>query len=90
MFVTYDGQNIKKYGTHLDRAKTAYIPASTFKIANALIGLENHKATSTEIFKWDGKPRFLKHGTKILLWAKPCKHLQCLYIKNWHVVLVQA
>ena len=30
VFVTYDGQNIKKYGTHLDRAKTAYIPASTF------------------------------------------------------------
>ena len=64
VFVTYDGQNIKKYGTHLDRAKTAYIPASTFKIANALIGLENHKATSTEIFKWDGKPRFFKAWDK--------------------------
>lgn len=60
VFVTYDGQNIKEYGTHLDRAKTAYIPASTFKIANALIGLENNKATSTEVFKWDGQPRVFK------------------------------
>jgi beta-lactamase class D OXA-58 len=60
VFVTYDGQNIKEYGPHLDRAKTAYIPASTFKIANALIGLENNKATSTEVFKWDGQPRVFK------------------------------
>ena len=64
VFVTFDGQKIQAYGTNLDRAKTAYIPASTFKIANALIGLENGKASSIEVFKWDGQPKFIKSWEK--------------------------
>ncbi|POZ09075.1 OXA-143 family carbapenem-hydrolyzing class D beta-lactamase OXA-231 [Acinetobacter baumannii] len=51
------GKNISTYGNNLTRAHTEYVPASTFKMLNALIGLENHKATTTEIFKWDGKKR---------------------------------
>ena len=57
VFVTYDGSQLKSYGNDLSRAKTQYIPASTFKMLNALIGLQHHKATNTEIFKWDGKKR---------------------------------
>lgn len=59
VFVTFDGQSIKSYGSNLSRTDTAYIPASTFKMANALIGLEHGKATASEVFKWDGKPQFI-------------------------------
>lgn len=57
VFVTYDGVQYQSYGTDLSRAETEYIPASTFKILNALIGLQHQKATSTEVFKWDGQKR---------------------------------
>lgn len=57
VFVTYDGQHFQSYGNALQRADTAYVPASTFKMLNALIGLQNHKATNTEVFKWDGQKR---------------------------------
>lgn len=57
VFVTYDGQELQRYGNDLARADHAYIPASTFKILNALIGLEHQKASTTELFKWDGTPR---------------------------------
>lgn len=57
VFVTYDGKNFKSYGNDLIRAEQAYIPASTFKMLNALIGLQHHQATITEIFKWDGEKR---------------------------------
>ena len=57
VFVTYDGVQYQSYGTDLSRAHTAYIPASTFKILNALIGLQHHKATTTEVFPWDGRKR---------------------------------
>ena len=40
------------------RARQRYLPASTFKIANALIGLEVGSITDeNEIFPWDGKPK---------------------------------
>ncbi len=43
------------------RASTAYIPASTFKIPNAIIGLETGVIKDErQIFKWDGKPRAMK------------------------------
>ena len=41
------------------RAKRGYLPASTFKVPNALIGLEvGSIADENEIFKWDGKPKW--------------------------------
>ncbi len=44
-----------------NRAVTPFIPASTFKIPNALIALETGVINdSHQIFKWDGKPRGLK------------------------------
>jgi beta-lactamase class D len=40
------------------RAKQRFLPASTFKIANALIGLEVGSITDeNEVFHWDGKPK---------------------------------
>lgn len=57
VFVTFDGTQLKSYGNDLSHAKTQYIPASTFKMLNALIGLQNAKATNTEVFKWNGEKR---------------------------------
>ncbi|WP_416202345.1 class D beta-lactamase [Acinetobacter sp. ANC 4470] len=57
VFVTFDGQNYHSYGNDLQRAKNSYIPASTFKILNALIGLQHKKVTNTEVFKWNGEKR---------------------------------
>ncbi len=46
---------------NIARAKTEYIPASTFKIASSLIGLETGAIKNEfQIFKWDGKPRRIK------------------------------
>lgn len=50
-------QQVQVYGNDLNRAGTEYVPASTFKMLNALIGLQHGKATTNEIFKWDGKKR---------------------------------
>ena len=41
------------------RARRGYLPASTFKVPNALIGLEvGSIADENEVFKWDGKPKW--------------------------------
>ena len=50
-------QQIQVYDNDLSRAGTEYVPASTFKMLNVLIGLQHGKATTNEIFKWDGKKR---------------------------------
>lgn len=57
VFVTFDGQNYHSYGNDLQRAQSAYVPASTFKMLNALIGLQHKKVTTTEVFKWNGEKR---------------------------------
>ncbi|EPQ0793905.1 OXA-24 family carbapenem-hydrolyzing class D beta-lactamase [Acinetobacter baumannii] len=57
VIIIKEDKNLSTYGNALERANTEYVPASTFKMLNALIGLENHKATTNEIFKWDGKKR---------------------------------
>jgi len=57
ILVIQRGQQIRVYGNDLSRADTEYVPASTFKMLNALIGLQHGKATTNEIFKWDGKKR---------------------------------
>ncbi|HCW4954758.1 TPA: OXA-24 family carbapenem-hydrolyzing class D beta-lactamase [Acinetobacter baumannii] len=57
VIIIKEGKNLSTYGNALARANKEYVPASTFKMLSALIGLENHKATTNEIFKWDGKKR---------------------------------
>ncbi|WP_412728023.1 penicillin-binding transpeptidase domain-containing protein [Arcobacter sp. 15-2] len=47
------------------RAIKRYIPASTFKIPNTLIALEERAIKDEyEIIKWDGKKRFYKPWNK--------------------------
>ncbi|HGJ5865710.1 class D beta-lactamase [Arsenophonus nasoniae] len=60
----YDGKSINNYGNDTKRATIQYVPASTFKIVNALIALKNQKVTVKEIFKWDGQPRYLSSWNK--------------------------
>lgn len=44
-----------------DRNKKPFLPASTFKIPNTLIALEEGAISSPdEVFKWDGEVRFVK------------------------------
>lgn len=52
----YDtGEGVLRCGD-LDRCRRGYIPASTFKITNALIAAENGVVTSTETpLRWDGQ-----------------------------------
>lgn len=58
VFVSYDGQSFRSYGNAIERADQMFIPASTFKILNALIGLQHHQTQPNEIFRWNGEKRF--------------------------------
>ena len=52
---------------NLARASKEYLPASTFKIPNAIIGLETGVIKNEhQIFKWDGKPRAMKQWERDL------------------------
>lgn len=54
----------------LKRASAPYLPASTFKICNALIALETGAVASVdERFEWDGKERSIG-GKPIAAWNK--------------------
>jgi beta-lactamase class D len=46
--------------------KKVFLPASTFKVPNTLIGLETGIININTIFKWDGKKRKLKIWEKDL------------------------
>ena len=60
-FVIYDLNAGQMSGYNGARAAEQFIPASTFKIANSLIGLETGVVTSVdEILPYGGKPQFLK------------------------------
>ncbi|MEW6730639.1 MAG: class D beta-lactamase [Acidobacteriota bacterium] len=57
-FLFYDLQTDKYLGYNLKRAKTGFIPASTFKIPNSLIALElGIVKDAEEILSWDGVER---------------------------------
>lgn len=59
-FVLYDSNNRKFVRYNSERAKQPLIPASTFKIANSLVGLETGIIPDENfVFKWDGKKRLL-------------------------------
>lgn len=66
-FVLYDSNNKKFTRYNPERAKKQFIPASTFKIANTLIGLETGVLPDENyVFKWNGESRFLKDWEKDL------------------------
>ncbi len=57
-FVLLEPANDRYLVLNESRAKQGFIPASTFKIPNALIGLEiGSIADENEVFHWDGKPK---------------------------------
>jgi len=62
----YDSKNDEYFSNDFKRAKTGFMPASTFKIPNTIIGLETSVLSDSTIFKWDGKPRRLKIWDKDL------------------------
>ncbi len=70
VLVTYDGKTIQTYGNALNRADQRYIPASTFKMLNALIGIQHHKTSPNEVFKWDGQKRAFTSWEKDLTLAE--------------------
>lgn len=57
-FLLYDLQKNEYLGYDLKRAKTPFIPASTYKIFNSLVALETGVVRDeNEILKWDGVKR---------------------------------
>lgn len=60
-FLVYDLQTDKYIAYNSERAKTGYIPASTYKILNSLIALETGVVRDeNEVLKWDGLDRGLE------------------------------
>ena len=60
----YNPQIDTYYSNDFRRAETGFIPASTFKIPNSLIGLETGVITDTTVFKWDGEPKWIRSWEK--------------------------
>ena len=57
-FVVYEPQRDRYLVFNEARARQRFLPASTFKIPNALIGLEVGSIRDQhEVFRWDGKPK---------------------------------
>ena len=73
VFVTYDGIQLKSYGNDLTRAQRAYVPASTFKMLNALIGIHHNKTNPNEVFKWKGEKRSFTSWEKDMTLAEAMK-----------------
>jgi beta-lactamase class D len=57
-FVLFEPERDRYLVCNEARARQRFIPASTFKIPNALIGIEEGSiADEKEVFRWDGKPK---------------------------------
>jgi beta-lactamase class D len=65
-FVLYDVTQQRLLGYNRARAQTRFLPASTFKIPNSLIGLETGVVSSVDEVFWhyDGGPTFLDSWKK--------------------------
>lgn len=60
-FVLYDQSDNQYYKYNIIRCRQRFLPASTFKIPNSLIGLETKVIPdSNYVIKWDGKPKPIK------------------------------
>jgi beta-lactamase class D len=67
-FVLYDSKNNKFIRYNPERATKGFIPASTFKIANSLIGLETGEIPDENyVFKWNGEKRSFDFWEKDLV-----------------------
>lgn len=59
-FIIYDPSSKTYSGFNKPLWDSGYLPASTFKIPNTLIGLDLGIIDTTYVFRWDGKPRRMK------------------------------
>ncbi|MFK7950993.1 MAG: class D beta-lactamase [Saprospiraceae bacterium] len=70
----YDAQKNEYFSNDFERATTGFLPASTFKVINSIIGLETGVVENeNHLFKWDGKPRRMKVWEKDLILAEAYK-----------------
>jgi len=60
----YNPQIDSYYSNDFERAEMGFIPASTFKIPNSLIGLDTGTISMSTIFNWDGEPKWLSSWEK--------------------------
>lgn len=59
--LVYNPQKRIYYSNDFERSKKGFLPASTYKIVNSIIGLETKVVENDSIvFKWDGNKRRLK------------------------------
>ena len=76
-FVLFDPEKEIYIGHNGERAKTRYIPASSYKIAHTLIGLAVGAVASVdEILPYGGKPAYLK------IWEKNMSLREAIKISN--------
>jgi len=74
----YDLQKNTYYANDFEWSKKGNLPASTFKIANSIIGLETGVIESdSTIFKWDGEEKWLKNWEQDLV-LKDAFHFSCV------------
>ena len=60
-FLLYNQVNKQYYKYNIVRCRKRFLPASTFKIPNSLIGLEAKVIQDSDyVIKWDGKPKLIK------------------------------
>ena len=70
----YDSKNDTYYSNDFERAATEFLPASTFKVTNSMIGIETGVLKDrNHLFKWDGEPRRLKNWEADLTLAEAYK-----------------
>jgi beta-lactamase class D len=69
-FVLYDPQRQTYKIWNEARATTRFLPASTFKIANALIALDTQVTTPDELFIWDKQPRLFPDWERDLTFSQ--------------------
>nr|WP_028887682.1 class D beta-lactamase [Tenacibaculum ovolyticum] len=68
VILIYNSKEDKYYSNNFTSARKGYIPASTFKIPNSIIGLETQRIKGeTSVFKWNGKPRAFSMWEKDLV-----------------------
>lgn len=67
VILIYDAIKDQYYSNDFEEAKNGHVPASTFKIPNSIIGLENGIIENEQtVFEWDGNERALSIWEKNL------------------------
>lgn len=70
----YDVEKKEYYSNDFKHSTTGFLPASTFKVPNSMIGLETGVLEGeNHLFKWDGKPRRMKQWEADLTLAEAYK-----------------